>query len=219
MMPRITYSHLMLATSARAPLPSPGWIFELKYDGMRVLVTKHGDRLRLESARGRNLTASFPEVVAAASAIPHDFVIDGELVVCDGRGRPQYERLERRSRASQPATISRGASEDPAAVFAFDLLWLDGNDYRPFPLAMRKGMLQHVVSGSPRLIYASHFEASPADLWALARKFKLEGIVAKDASSPYVAGRSERWLAIRSPSKTAPRKGRPRTSAQPDSTS
>ena len=197
MTPRITYSHLMLATAAKAPFAAPGWIFELKYDGLRVLASRRGQRVRLESSRGRDMAPSFPELVDALRAIPHELILDGELVVCDGRGRPQFERLARRARISKEESVRTGAIEDPAAVFAFDLLWLDGRDYRNFPLVIRKGMLRYVLRQSQRIIYASHFENSAAELWALARKFKLEGVVAKDASSLYTAGRTDRWVTIR----------------------
>jgi bifunctional non-homologous end joining protein LigD len=92
---RITHEHLMLATPAKAPFAAPGWIFELKYDGFRCLTTKRGQRVKLESRRGRDMAASFPEVVEALRAIPHDLVIDGELVICDARGCPQFERLSK----------------------------------------------------------------------------------------------------------------------------
>jgi bifunctional non-homologous end joining protein LigD len=83
---RITRSELMLATPAKAPFAAQGWIFELKYDGFRCLTTKRSNRKKLESRRGRDMAASFPEVVDALRAMPRDFVIDGELVICDERG-------------------------------------------------------------------------------------------------------------------------------------
>src|SRR5688572_9504945 len=96
--PVITHQDLMLASSAKTPFAYRGWIFELKYDGFRCLATKHGTRVHLESRRGRDMAPSFPEVVEALRAIPHDFVIDGELVICDERGCPQFERLGKRAR-------------------------------------------------------------------------------------------------------------------------
>ena len=82
-----------------------------------------------------------------------------------------------RARLRWPDRIGVAAAKDPAAIFAFDLLELDGEDYRGYPLVIRKGMLQQAVSGSERIIYAGHLENSAAELWALAKKFELEGIV------------------------------------------
>jgi ATP-dependent DNA ligase len=69
-------------------------IWELKYDGFRCLATKHGKRTRLESHNGLELSGRFPELVHALRSIDADLVIDGELVVCDGYGRPVFERLK-----------------------------------------------------------------------------------------------------------------------------
>ncbi|MGZ5121754.1 MAG: ATP-dependent DNA ligase [Burkholderiales bacterium] len=196
-MKRITPRDLMLATPAKVPFSAQGWIFELKYDGFRVLASKKGKRVRLESRNGRDMTAEFPELAAAMRTLRHDVVIDGELVICDDRGCPQFARLGQRARLRRPDRIGVAAAKDPAAIFAFDLLELDGEDYRGYPLVIRKGMLQQAVSGSERIIYAGHFENSAAELWALAKKFKLEGIVAKDGSAAYAAGRSTRWQKIK----------------------
>lgn len=143
------------------------------------------------------MAGSFPELVQELRAIEHDLVIDGELVVCDERGCPQFERLGKRARMSKPESVRKGAAADPAAIFAFDLLWLDGQDYRNYPLVIRKGMLRHVLQGCERIIYANHFENSAAELWALAKKFQLEGILAKDGSSMYTVGQSDRWMKIK----------------------
>jgi bifunctional non-homologous end joining protein LigD len=90
--------------------------------------------VRLESRNGLDKSPYFPELVDELRPIPHDFIADGELVVLDEHGRPQWERLKRRHVLRQPARIHRAAANEPAAIFAFDLLWLDGEDYRARPL-------------------------------------------------------------------------------------
>jgi bifunctional non-homologous end joining protein LigD len=194
---RLTHKNLMLANPAKGPFAARGWIFELKYDGYRVLIHKHSKRLRLESRNGRDMTAAFPELDEELRAIGHDFVADGELVICDERGCPQFERLGRRARMSKRESIHKGAATDPAAIFAFDLLELDGQDYRDYPLVIRKAMLRKTLQGTKRVIYVDHFENSPAELWALANKFELEGVMAKLGSSTYIAGRSNCWQKIK----------------------
>jgi ATP-dependent DNA ligase len=97
------------------------------------------------------MTAEFPELVAAMRTIQRDLVIDGELAICDDRGCPQFARLGPRARLRRPDRIDEAAAKDPAAIFAFDLLELDGEDYRAYPLVIRKGMLQHALSRSGRI--------------------------------------------------------------------
>lgn len=145
----------MLATPAKALFHARGWIYELKYDGFRCLATKHGKRVRLESRNGRDMAPQFPELVDAMRALDHDLVLDGELVICDERGHPQWDRLRNRSVRRNEESIRSAAAEDPAAIFAFDMLWLDGEDYRGFPLVVRKAMLRDALKGSRRIIYAT----------------------------------------------------------------
>lgn len=75
----------MLATPGKLA-SAPGWIYEIKYDGFRCLVCRHGDVVRLESRRGRDMSELFSELVAEVLPIPHDFVADAELVVLDAQG-------------------------------------------------------------------------------------------------------------------------------------
>lgn len=194
--PAITHQDLMLAT--RGKLRSDrGWLYELKYDGFRCLVTKYRDIVRLESRSGRDMSECFPELVAEILPIRQEFVADAELVVLDERGRPVWERLKARHVIRKPERIRQAAMTDPAALFAFDLLWLNGADFRRRPLLERKAALHRLLPANRRIRYAGHFLDSSKELWALANEQELEGIVAKDAASPYTAGRTLRWLKIK----------------------
>jgi bifunctional non-homologous end joining protein LigD len=184
----------MLATPGKL-FSAPGWIFELKYDGFRSLVSKRGGVVRLESRNGHDLSSLFPELLDEISPIRHDFVADGELVVLDDQGRPQWARLQRRHVLRHTHRIKQAAADDPACIFAFDLLWLNGADFRPRPLLERKRALKGILPGNRRIRYTGHLE-SCSDLWRVAVQMELEGIVAKDASSIYTAGRSPRWIKI-----------------------
>lgn len=188
----------MLATPGKL-FSAPGWIFELKYDGFRCLVVKTLDVVSLLSRSGREMGACFPEIVEAARAVPHDFVADGELVIVDETGRPQFEALTRRNAMRSPARIRKAAAEQPAAVFAFDLLWLDGEDFRERRLLDRKAALYDLLGQRRRIRHTGHFAASSRELWQLALQLELEGIVAKEAASTYTAGRTTRWQKIKTP--------------------
>jgi len=194
--PDICHEDLMLATPGKL-FSAPGWIYELKHDGFRVLVTKCGDVLRLESRNGRDMSGLFPELLDEIRSIGHDFVADGELVILDDQGCPQWDRLQRRHVLRHTHRIQQAAVDDPAVIFAFDLLWLDGADVRPRPLLERKQALKGVLPANRRIRYTGHFANSCSDLWRLAVQMQMEGIVAKDVSSAYTAGRSTRWLKIK----------------------
>lgn len=194
--PSICHRDLMLATPGKL-FSAAGWFYELKYDGFRSLASKRGDVVRLESRNGKDLGCCFPEVLEELRAIEADFAIDGELVIVDGLGRPDWRRLHRRHVIRRADRVRLAAAQDPAAIFAFDLLELRGTDCRPYPLRLRKAMLADLLKRSPRVKYAQHWEGSSTELWALAVQLELEGIVAKDAESVYSPGRTTRWLKIK----------------------
>ena len=192
----MTYRNLMLATPGKL-FSEAGWIYELKYDGFRCLVSKHRGIVRLESRSGRDMSACFPELIEEIQPIRHDFAADSELVVLDDRGCPQWDRLAKRHAQQAPAAINRAAATDPAAIFAFDLLWLDGADLRGRPLLERKDALLRTLPANRRIRYARHVPDSSTEIWQMAVQLELEGIVAKDGSSVYSAGRTTRWLKIK----------------------
>ena len=188
----------MLATAVPEPFTRPGWIFELKYDGFRVLITKQGQSVRLLSRSGRDMIASFPELLKELQALP-DLTIDGELVVLDEHGGADFERLRRRSVMRLKKNIDHAAAQESAAVFAFDLLMLAGNDMRQLPLIERKKALARVLKRSARIKYLTHIEEQGEALFHKVAGLALEGIIGKLATSPYVAGRSLNWRKIKTP--------------------
>jgi bifunctional non-homologous end joining protein LigD len=193
--PTLSHTDLMLATPGKL-FSAQGWIFELKYDGFRCLVTKCGDVVRLESGTGRDMSQLFPELVDEIKPISAEFVADGELVILDNQGCPQWDRLQRRQVLRHTHRIRQAAAEHPAVIFAFDLLWLNGADLRDRTLLQRKDALYRALPANRRIRYARHVSNSSSEVWKLAVQMELEGIVAKDASSPYTAGTSTRWQKV-----------------------
>jgi bifunctional non-homologous end joining protein LigD len=189
---------LMLAETADHPFSGRGWLFELKYDGYRLLVERDGDRVELRFRRGHDATASFPELRRALLALPTDsFVLDGEVVVLDEQGRPRFQRLQERVQLRRPAEIERGRVALPATLFCFDLLGCGGLDLRPLPLLKRKDLLRRLLPGAGPLRFADHVEEHGEDLFRAAHDLGLEGLMAKAMDSPYRAGRSKNWLKLR----------------------
>ena len=108
------YRDLAAPSLVKAPFTRQGWILELKYDGFRVLAGKHRDKITLVSRRGTNLLPSYPEIGECLKALP-DLALDGELVILDEQGRPQFERLRRRLALKRPDTIAHASGTEPAA--------------------------------------------------------------------------------------------------------
>jgi len=152
---------LMLAGTADRPFSRKGWLFELKYDGFRLLVVKARGEVRLLSRRGNDLSAAYPEVVKALEALPHpSLVIDGEVVVLDARGRPSFQSLQKRAMLVSPREIAEAARRWPVVLYAFDLLWFDGLDARRAKLSDRKEVLRELIPRDPAspLRFSDHVE-------------------------------------------------------------
>ena len=189
---------LMLAERREKPFSDPGWVFELKYDGYRLLAGKDGDDVRLLTRNRNDATATFPEVAAALRRLPFEHgILDGEVVVHDENGLPSFQRLQQRGRLSNPHQIATRAIELPAILYTFDLLALEGRDLRRLPLVDRKAVLKQVLPGIGTLRYADHIPERGEDFYARIEHMQLEGMVAKKADAPYRSGRSSDWRKIR----------------------
>jgi bifunctional non-homologous end joining protein LigD len=189
---------LMLAETADKAFSRPGWVFELKLDGYRILAAKQGPLVRLLSRNGNDLASSFPEVVRALAALPFDRVLlDGEIVTPDEAGRPNFQRLQGRARLRRSLDVRRATIETPATFYAFDLLGFGEFDLRSLPLTERKGVLRKLLPSAGVLRYLEHFERDGEKLYDRVQGLGLEGVVAKKADSPYRAGRSPSWLKVR----------------------
>ena len=198
---RVRDAGLMLAQTRDDAFTDAGWVFELKYDGYRLLASREGGASQpvLMSRNGHDLTAVFPEVAHAVEMLPYtDFVLDGEVVVHDDSGRPSFQRLQKRGRLTQRYDIQRATIELPATFYAFDLLAMEGFDVRHLPLVQRKAVLKEVLPPVGPIKFADHIEERGEDFFEQVQAMELEGIMAKKADSRYRAGRSASWFKIRS---------------------
>jgi bifunctional non-homologous end joining protein LigD len=206
----------MLAERADGPFDADGWIFELKYDGYRLLARREGGRAELRYRSGDEVTGLFPEIAAAVEALPADLALDGEVVVLAPAGRPAFQALQGRGGLTRREDQLRAAAEAPATLFAFDLLALAGRDLRALPLLARKRLLAEVVPRRGAVRFADHVEGRGADFYREVVARGLEGVMAKRADAPYRAGRARAWLKVRADRTadlavvgfTAPRSGR-----------
>jgi bifunctional non-homologous end joining protein LigD len=187
----------MLAVSGE-PFDDPGWLFELKYDGYRLIIDKSANGTTLWSRNGHDLTASFPEIARTAARVPPaEFLMDGELVVLDPRGIPDFSLLQQRARLSGELEVARMSIDLPCTYFAFDLLRVGDIDLREVALEKRKAMLEKVVPPFGSLRYSEHVIGDGRATFQAAGQLGLEGIVAKRRDSPYRAGRSRDWIKAR----------------------
>jgi bifunctional non-homologous end joining protein LigD len=187
-----------LATLAERPFSDPAWLFEIKYDGVRVLASRRGDRVELYGRSGQDTTSRYPEVVRALRALPIDsFVIDGEIVALDDAGRPSFQRLQPRMALTDPREIERLAAGRPAIGVFFDCLMLDDRDLRKLPLVDRKECLRLLVPSLGTVRYGDHVAEEGKAFFDAASEQRLEGIVAKRARSLYTGTRTRDWIKIK----------------------
>jgi bifunctional non-homologous end joining protein LigD len=189
---------VMLATLVEAPPTDLDWLFEIKYDGVRVLASRADDKVELRGRSGQVVTTRYPEVAAALRALPlRQFLLDGEIVALDDEGRSSFQRLQERMGLTRPADVERARAEVPVGMVAFDALGLDGRDLRRLPLEARKECLKLLVPARGVIAYGDHVEGHGAEFLATACEQRLEGVIAKRRDSPYVARRSRDWLKIK----------------------
>jgi len=189
---------LMLATAREEPFTRDGWVFELKYDGYRLLAERKGREPYLRSRAGHDLTLTFPEIARAVHGLPLEgLVLDGEVVVHDADGLPSFSRLQRRGRILNRMDALRASVELPAIYYAFDLLALEGRDLRGVPLLERKALLRDLLPTVGPIRYADHIAEQGEAMYAQVTTMKLEGIVGKKADSTYSGGRSPHWIKVR----------------------
>ena len=198
-MPHPDYSP-QLATLVKAPPSGPGWLHEIKYDGYRIGCRIRNGHVTLISRTGKDWTAAFPEIAAAAAELPAtDALIDGEVAVVLPDGRTSFQMLQNAFRGERP-----GAVRGTLIYFAFDLLRLNGERLTTLPLIERKKRLEALLAsrgrqrrgsaGQGRIRYADHVEGNGEAFYAQARRLGLEGIISKRASEPYRPGRHGDWL-------------------------
>jgi bifunctional non-homologous end joining protein LigD len=175
----------------------PGWIYELKMDGVRVLATKDEKGVDLMYRSGRKTTGAYPEVARAVGALfPANLVLDGEIVAFDDSGKPNFERLARRIHTSPRSDMRKALSEVPVVFVVFDLLAIGGMSLMELPLSKRKALLAELIPAPGILRVLDHMESGGAALFDFCRQNGIEGVVSKRADSRYVAGpgRTALWV-------------------------
>jgi bifunctional non-homologous end joining protein LigD len=197
----------MLATLTDAPFDDPGWVFEDKYDGFRMIAEIERGKVTLYSRNGKIISRSYIEVAKALEGVESDGVIDGELVAIGKDGVSHFQLLQNALR-----------HEAKLLYCVFDLMFENGVDLRKQPLLERKKRLKAILPRDKLIAFSGHRKANGRKFFAEAKRKGLEGIMAKRADSAYASGsRTPDWLKIKTAKRqevviagfTAPRRTRP----------
>ncbi len=183
----------MLAKPGALPR-GDGWALEVKWDGVRALLYWRPGRLRIESRNLNDITRRYPELAALGRELgSREVALDGEIVALDERGRPSFELLQRRMHAE-------GSRRPSVAVvyMIFDLLHLDGRVTMGLPYAERRELLDGLALEGPAWRVPPSFGGDPREVLAATAEQRLEGVVAKRRTAPYLPGdRGGAWVKIK----------------------
>lgn len=178
----------MLSTLAKEPFDKDGWIFEIKWDGYRAIAELEGDEVTIYSRKKQSFNQRFSPLVDELRNFPIQAIFDGEIVVLDKKGKPQFQLLQNYS-----------PSKGNLVYYVFDLLYFNGHDLTGLPLLKRKSILEKILPASEKIRYSKHIENRGKFLFEQAKSTGLEGIIAKNSFSVYHYGqRSQEWLKIKS---------------------
>jgi bifunctional non-homologous end joining protein LigD len=176
----------MLCTLVDEPFDEKGWVFETKWDGYRAFAQK-GAAVKLISRGEKSYNKRFPTLLAELKKIRGSFLIDGEIVILDKKGKSHFQMLQNyyTNKVGTPY------------FYVFDILSLNGKDLKKLPLLERKKIVQGLIRGLPHIRYSKHTPTHGKALFKMAEKRGLEGIIAKKADSLYVGKRTRNWLKIK----------------------
>ena len=184
-----TFVPPQLCTSVERPPAGSDWVHEIKFDGYRIQLRVQNGDVTLKTRKGLDWTTKFGSAIPKAASELPDCLIDGEIVALDHRGSPDFAGLQ--------AALSEGKTDD-LIFFAFDLLFLEGEDLQSLSLIDRKSALEKLLEKiygehQAEIRYVEHFESGGDAVLKSACRMSLEGIVSKQADAPYASGRSESW--------------------------
>jgi len=182
---------LMQPTLLAQPFHHKGWVYEEKVDGSRTVAHRDDGGVTLVGRQGKESTGRFPELATALASLPaRSFIFDGEVAVYDRAHISRHEWLRARPKDGR-ATL-------PVYVL-FDVLELDGKDWRPEPLWKRRRVLEELIAREQSLWPVRRLSSNGLKAWAQAVHKGYQGLVGKDPESPYVGGPTQKWLKLKQP--------------------
>jgi bifunctional non-homologous end joining protein LigD len=178
----------MLATTIEKPFDHPDWIFEVKWDGYRAIAEIRDGDILLFSRNGISFAKKFLPVIASLRKFGFNAVLDGEIIVADGQGRPDFQLLQHYQDSRRGYLL----------YYVFDLLYFQGHDLTNLPLIKRKELLKKILPHSPTIKFSDYIREEGVLFYRVTKEKGLEGIIAKHSQSVYELGkRSRQWLKVK----------------------
>jgi bifunctional non-homologous end joining protein LigD len=178
----------MLATLVREPFDHPDWLFEVKWDGYRAIAEIQDGKVSLYTRKQISLNKKFFPVTEALQKCGFDAVLDGEIVVVDAQGHPDFQMLQNYQKSGRGHLL----------YYVFDLLFFQGHDLTNLPLLERKDLLKKILPDAKHLKFSDHVGKEGILFFQVVKEKGLEGVIAKQAQSTYRMGqRSRQWLKIK----------------------
>lgn len=178
----------MLATLVREPFDHPDWLFEVKWDGYRAIAEIQDGKVSLYSRNQISLNKKFFPITEALQKFGFEAVLDGEIVVVDDQGRPDFQMLQNYQKSGRGHLL----------YYVFDLLFFHGHDLTSLPLLRRKELLKEILPSDRHIKFSDHVREEGVLFFQVVKEKGLEGIVAKHSPSTYRMGRrSRQWLKIK----------------------
>jgi bifunctional non-homologous end joining protein LigD len=203
----------MLATLIDKPFDNKEWVFEVKWDGVRAILFLHKTKgiSKIVSRNGKTITHRYPEIIEAvksSSAIiincKESIILDGEIVVLNKEGRPDFQSHQRRMNVDSIKDIEKLSHKMPATYYLFDILYIDGRNLQSLSFLERRKNLSDVIvqtmknNNNNRIRISDFVNERGIDIFQRIKSMDLEGIIAKNKYSKYIQGaRSTNWLKIK----------------------
>lgn len=175
----------------KAPADNGEWLYEVKFDGYRLLARIDGKEVRLFTRNGHDWTARLRGLAKAVATLGlRSGWLDGEIVITDKHGRTDFQALQ---------NAFESTKVDGVRYFLFDVPYCNGSDLRRVPLSARRDLLRRMLADRPSdlLRFSESFEASSSELLPAACKLGLEGVIGKRADAPYVSARARSWIKLK----------------------
>ncbi len=188
----------MLADQRKDVPTGEKYIFEVKWDGIRVMIYKLGSQIKIISRNGRDISKQFPDVIEHMDNFKSEEVIlDGEIICNDAQKKPDFKRVISRLHTSSLAKIESSTKTNPAICYLFDCLWLDGKNICKEALHKRRAWLKECFKQSTQVRFSAEVTEGKM-LFKLAKEQGLEGIMVKDKNGLYFPGqRTDSWKKIK----------------------
>jgi len=178
----------MLATQVKEPFDHPDWVFEVKWDGYRAVAEIRDGKVSLYSRNGIPFEKKFSPILDALRKFGDEAILDGEIVVVDDQGVPDFQLLQHYQDMGRGHLI----------YYVFDLLYFQGHDLTGLPLLRRKDLLKRILPAIPKIRFSDHVSTEGVLFYQVSKEKGLEGIIAKHVRSTYQTGRRSReWLKVK----------------------